>query len=794
MLYFDKIEILSTVTSLVKCIHLTYQSNLYVYGNTIILYGGSDYAFILETNSYFETTNLMTINNATIGLNIDNSKVLCYGIILNNINILTTGFVIKNNSFIEIKNGISINNAAIGLNIDNSKVTSNGITLNNITNTGIIITNNSILTNNNTSTAIIGINNTTCNIGIQISNNSIILSGIISINYVATIGISVTNKSYLCVSNYISILSFGAGTSALNTEYGMLITKKSKVLVVGTIGYLFIRALNTSATTSYRSNGLYIDESDLYITRNMAILQSKFNDGGTDLYTSEGTGLIISNNARVIASKCVIENWASNLVMTGNAYAKFIFLPEYLADVSIDNIQSSFVTSVNNNKPVITLNNSRLYLSGNEADFGIVKNALLNPSLITNYIISICNNSYVYMTNISIGIKVIDDFIQTGIYINDSTLKVGNELNMTQCTTHIVLWNNAKLLLGNNMVSGDNYIVQIGLLGPKTFKYIKTNGSVNDYNIYKSQNVCAMTYDVSEDNSLSNLITPSRGYSLLYTYMITYNAIQSGYMKYTTNTGSNFYNINTFTLHYTDYYNFSGINYLLQIGNNIVLQDVETKAIIYKYYIFSITDTPASTTITIGVTFISGTTDATVVTDTVYNILLLNNQGTSGIKLFPLYNATQQLAAGIKSYWYIMRIITTTTISGYSTYLTAGTDNLRVAIYRGYINQAGATGTITLCGQSSGGTPTIGIPYHTRSITVISGQNLTFTAGEYITVAFHSNGSSSVFYAIPDGISNYGIAYTTTTNYATSGFTGATTLDYTSANSTLATRICFELY
>jgi hypothetical protein len=481
--------------------------------------------------------------------------------------------------------------------------------------------------------------------------------------------------------------------------------------------------------------------------------------------------------------------------MTGNAYAKFIFLPEYLADVSRDNIESSFATSVNNNKPVITINNSRLYLSGNAGDFSIVKNALLNPSLITNYIISICNNSYVYMTNISIRIKTIADFIQTGIYINDSTLKVGNELNMQQCTTHIVLWNNAKLLLGNNMVSGDTNLVHVGLLGRKTFKYIKTNGYVNDYNVYKSQNVCAMTYNVSEDTSLSNLITGPRGYSLLYTYIITSSTIQSGYMKYTfISGGTTFYNINTFTLHYTDYYNFSRINYLLQIGNNIVLQDVETKAIIYKYYIFSITDTPASTTITIGVTFVSGTTDTTVVTDTVYNILLLNNQGTTGIKLFPLYNATQQLTAGTKSYWYIVRIITTTTISGYSTYLTAGTDNLRVGIYRGCINQAGATGTITLCGQSSGGTPTLGIPYHTRSITAVSGQNLTFTVDEYITVAFHSNGSSSVFYAMPDGILNYGIAYTTTTNYATSGFASVATLDHTSANATLATRICFELY
>jgi hypothetical protein len=117
-----------------------------------------------------------------------------------------------------------------------------------------------------------------------------------------------------------------------------------------------------------------------------------------------------------------------------------------------------------------------------------------------------------------------------------------------------------------------------------------------------------------------------------------------------------------------------------------------------------------------------------------------------------------------------------------------------VGIYRGCINQAGATGTITLCGQSSGGTPTLGIPYHTRSITAESGQNLTFTAGEYITVAFHSNGSLSVFYAMPDGILNYGIAYTTATNYADSGFTGAATLDHTSVNTTLATRICFELY
>jgi hypothetical protein len=170
----------------------------------------------------------------------------------------------------------------------------------------------------------------------------------------------------------------------------------------------------------------------------------------------------------------------------------------------------------------------------------------------------------------------------------------------------------------------------------------------------------------------------------------------------------------------------------------------------------------------------------------------------AGYAFNPIQNATQTILAGDKKYWYVVLLTKATTISGFQVFCsTSSADYLRVGIYRGAL-KGNASGSITLVGQDSGGAPTIGaltnIDYCRRAITAQSGQNLSFAAGEFMTIAFHSNGSNNVFYASANtAATNTQHAYLSTANYAnTGGFPASLTGSH--VGTALATKLCFELY
>jgi hypothetical protein len=155
-------------------------------------------------------------------------------------------------------------------------------------------------------------------------------------------------------------------------------------------------------------------------------------------------------------------------------------------------------------------------------------------------------------------------------------------------------------------------------------------------------------------------------------------------------------------------------------------------------------------------------------------------------------NATTTITSGTKSYWFIALIHETTTISGFSAYITAGSDTMRVGIYRGYL-RASTSDTITLVGQSASGAPFAGLPYMRRAITAVAGQSLVFAPGDYMTIGFHSQGTTNGFVASPaSGSLLTEISYNSSTNYAATGFPA--TMTPTSILSGNAQRICFELY
>jgi hypothetical protein len=176
------------------------------------------------------------------------------------------------------------------------------------------------------------------------------------------------------------------------------------------------------------------------------------------------------------------------------------------------------------------------------------------------------------------------------------------------------------------------------------------------------------------------------------------------------------------------------------------------------------------------------------------------SSASTGFDFNPMDNWTTVLTTGSKNYMYAVMHTRATTISGFTMYIPSGADTFRVAIYRGAL-VSGNTGDIVLAGQSIAGTPgtttqTSGyapFPFTTRAFTAASGQNMTFAAGDMMTIAFSSSGSTTAYYATPAiGTSLLNLAYNASASYASSGFPA--TLSQSSVLSVLVNRICITLY
>jgi hypothetical protein len=157
-----------------------------------------------------------------------------------------------------------------------------------------------------------------------------------------------------------------------------------------------------------------------------------------------------------------------------------------------------------------------------------------------------------------------------------------------------------------------------------------------------------------------------------------------------------------------------------------------------------------------------------------------------------LQNATGTTTASSKSFFYTIPINRPTIISGFRVYISAGSDNLRVGIYRGFIKGTPIS-TATLVGQSVIIPASTSLPMTSGAITAVSGQNLSFTTGEYMLIGFGSAGSTNIYITSPltTAISN-DIAFIASANYVVSGFLATMTTVQQSAPLTI--KICFELF
>ena len=142
------------------------------------------------------------------------------------------------------------------------------------------------------------------------------------------------------------------------------------------------------------------------------------------------------------------------------------------------------------------------------------------------------------------------------------------------------------------------------------------------------------------------------------------------------------------------------------------------------------------------------------------------------------------ILSGTKSYWYIIWVTGGTTLSNVNFYLTSGSDTARVAVYRG---KTANSATTVLCGQTAATIP-VGGGYYQWSLVLVAGQSLSFT-NEFITVGFHSQGSTNTFLQGPASISDPALAYNNSSNFAAGGFPA--TLASVAVFSNLTTRLAF---
>jgi hypothetical protein len=168
-----------------------------------------------------------------------------------------------------------------------------------------------------------------------------------------------------------------------------------------------------------------------------------------------------------------------------------------------------------------------------------------------------------------------------------------------------------------------------------------------------------------------------------------------------------------------------------------------------------------------------------------------------GMPVNSIFTNTISLPTGSRTYWFTAIAPYATLINGFNIYVdSGGADFCHFGIYRGYLKAGVGTNpglNITLCGQSASGVVlSLGIPFNRIPIVAAVGQNLNFSAGEYLTIAFHTSGSSNVFLGTPVGALFVKLFYTTIANYSTSTFPATITNSSISAGFTQ--RPCFDLY
>ena len=486
-------------------------NNSFATFNSILIPNPATGLKLLNNSILINTTSFQITGNFFAGIEMDKSKMISNSITLNNPSV--RGLSMTNNSILNISGAFQINTGNCSdpiIGINNSKMSFGSINLSNTSDQeSLLIQNNSeIISDGNTSvtSSAIGIKlinskfkcadflitDSVSNTGLLMYDNSFARINSISIPKSSIIGISMSNKSYLEVSTSILLFKVGEKAADTNTEYGILLRSNSTLHVSGTVQ---IVGLNTDANTSKNTNGLLIDDSYFCTKEALFVIKNVFN---VNTYNSLGTGIIIQNNGILLASKCVIENWGYSVNMS-NSLMK-IDTTDYSPAVG-----TSINSLVKNNNPLIILNNSKLYSIGKAGLISVVsKSDGATSNANTNCVINVYNKSYLYLKYFTIGDATPAWVTRTGIYINDSDVKIANSFTLVPSRVgySIVAKNNSKLLMDTN-ISNFTEPIYIGAQLSKTLGQIKAAVSINDYTLTGTENVCATIYNPSEETAFA---------------------------------------------------------------------------------------------------------------------------------------------------------------------------------------------------------------------------------------------------------------------------------------------------
>ena len=167
----------------------------------------------------------------------------------------------------------------------------------------------------------------------------------------------------------------------------------------------------------------------------------------------------------------------------------------------------------------------------------------------------------------------------------------------------------------------------------------------------------------------------------------------------------------------------------------------------------------------------------------------------SGWSFLPMSSITATATAATRSFYYISMVPMNTVITGIKAYInTPGADFINCAIYRGKNLVAGSplvmtSGRVTVLSTLDANN------YMTLPLILQAGQSNQFTAGEYVTIAYHSSGSGAVYYICAAAPANLGISYISTACYASAGTpTFPANLSLVTPSTTNTIRTHFEFY
>jgi len=159
----------------------------------------------------------------------------------------------------------------------------------------------------------------------------------------------------------------------------------------------------------------------------------------------------------------------------------------------------------------------------------------------------------------------------------------------------------------------------------------------------------------------------------------------------------------------------------------------------------------------------------------------------AGFSLFNPLLSTAVSSTGSKPYWYIVMVPCNCILTGFKTVISTGSDPFHVGIYRGKTTNS----ALTVLDLLAPIVTVAGGGFYSGAFALQSGRSNSYVAGEYITVMYHSQGSTNVF-GNSIGIADTDLSYTSIANYGNAA--PPANLGSVAVSATNVNRLAIEFY